>query len=100
MKRWSNWLVVFFALVMLLVTSVEVSHFHNDAAHVAPKPLSKKSSDSCLICNALHAPALSASANILHTHTFYTAEAIPSVLHDVPRLEAFGLFVRPPPIAA
>ena len=97
--RWRSRLVVLCAAVILFATSVEASHFHRDADSDAPlsKPFSKKTGNSCLICSALHAPALSAAGTVFGAAIATMAEAIPATPENPTRLKAFGLFVRPPP---
>jgi hypothetical protein len=87
------WLVVLCACVMLLVTSAEAFHVH----HGGGTSLSKKSENSCLICSSLHAPALSIAVVILggFIATLFLAARV--LAERRTRLEAFGLFVRPPP---
>lgn len=100
--RWKTWLVVLCAAMMLFVTSAEVSHFHNDAMSDAPfsKPLSKTSTSHCLLCNSLHSPAISSSVAVLATSSIYCAALMSATPTDPTRLEAFGLYTRPPPSMA
>jgi hypothetical protein len=97
--RRKAWLVVMCAVVILFATSVEASHFHSDALPDAPfsKPFSKKNTGSCLICSALHAPALSAPIALFGTTVATAAQSVPEIPKAPKLLEAFGLFVRPPP---
>jgi hypothetical protein len=89
-------------LVVLFASSAEASHFHNDLQPSQPlsKPLSKKTSGTCLLCSGLHAPALSALVLVFGITIATSAEAIPTVRENFTRLKDFGLFVRPPPTLA
>ena len=89
------WLVAFAAVLVLFVTSVEVMHTHTER-HVSGQH-SKKSSDTCLICNAAHSPSvvtqvLSCPAPVLVEETVFSFHADPRS-----RLTALRLYVRPPP---
>jgi|WetSurMetagenome_2_1015567.scaffolds.fasta_scaffold1599617_1 hypothetical protein len=100
--RLKTWLVVFCAAMMLFITSAEASHFHNDALSDAPlsKQQSKSSGTHCLLCSSLHSPAISSAVAVLNTTSIYCAEATPAMPVNPTRLQAFGLFVRPPPSMA
>jgi hypothetical protein len=97
--RWKAWLVVLCAAVVFLSTSAEASHFHNDAVPNAPlsKPLSKKTSDVCLLCNSVQSALPSASVMVVAHGVQVSDEAVPAAPNNPTRLEDFGLFVRPPP---
>src|SRR5512147_221181 len=97
--RWRSWLVVLCAVVVMLATSVEASHFHHDGVPDTPlsTPVSKKSGTSCLICNALHTPAPSEAATHIGVAVSGASEPILTRSQSPTRLEDFGLFVRPPP---
>jgi len=100
--RWKTWVGVLCAAMMLIVTSAQVNHIHDDALPNAPfsKPLSKSSNSHCLLCNSLHAPAISSAIAVLGTTSVRFAALIPETPTDPTRLEAFGLFIRPPPNVA
>ena len=100
--RWKTWLVLVCVVVVMFTTGVEVSHFHDDALPSAPfsKPLSKSSGTHCLLCSSMHLPAISSSVVVLGTTSIFYAAAVPAIPTSPTRLEAFGLFVRPPPSMA
>jgi hypothetical protein len=97
--RWKAWLVVLCAAMVFFSTSVEASHFHNDAVPNAPlsKPLSKKTSDVCLLCNSVQSTLPSATVTVVAHGVHLSNEAVPAAPKNPTRLEDFGLFVRPPP---
>jgi hypothetical protein len=87
---------------MFFATAVEASHFHTESLPDSPlsKPISKKTGGTCLICNALHAPALSTSVAVFGVAVALSAQAVPACPHRAVRSSAFDLYVRPPPTLA
>jgi hypothetical protein len=100
--RWKVWLVVLCAAVVFLSTSVEATHFHNDAFTNAPlsKPFSKKTNDVCLLCNSVHSTLPSATVTIVAREIHFANEAVPAAPNNPTRLVDFVLLVRPPPTLA
>lgn len=100
--RWKTWLVLTCVSLMVFTTSLEASHIHHDALTDVPfsKPLSKSSATHCLLCSSLHSPAISSAAIVLGTTPVHCPAAPAVNSQGSARLEAFGLFVRPPPIMA
>jgi hypothetical protein len=97
--RWRIWLVLFCIVAMLFTTTAEVSHFHDLSFTNAPfsKPASKKTTDSCLLCNGLHAPAIASYVVAIGLKITFAGKALPLVFHPRIPLQSFSLFIRPPP---
>lgn len=100
--RWKSWAVVLCAAMMLFITSAEASHFHDDGLPDTPfsKQQTKSSGTHCLLCSSLHSPAISSQVAVSSTTAIYSSSTVPATPTDPTRLEAFGLFVRPPPSMA
>jgi hypothetical protein len=81
--------------MVLLAISAEATHFHAESLQKTPH--SKKAEGGCIICHGLHSPVIATPSTF--SGTDISTDVITSALSvDRPsQLQAFALFVRPPP---
>jgi hypothetical protein len=96
LSRSKLWVVLLCVMMVLCASVAEASHVHPDEQ--GSRPASKKTTSACVICHISHSPAVSVSVVLLeqaHSAGLFLSSFTAT---SRTRFQAFGLYVRPPPV--